>query len=219
MTVNKRFAKALHKTANARKAFKAVNPYADDKAVNQAADRLMESTGTEDDMLELLAEEKQEAEAGMAGMQEVKLYTLKQQRAVLARIISGQYRAPRHVKIRNLMVEVYDAPTIAQVMQAVALDARLAKEQRALMAAVACEEQPETVTLPATPAYEPEAIDFGEPEPSNLQADYMPIMQKIALREQQEASLTVEERLQRDYEDGERYKQQQREARKNKKSG
>ncbi|OSZ77989.1 hypothetical protein CAP35_06890 [Chitinophagaceae bacterium IBVUCB1] len=118
----------LH-TRDKRQAYKQTYPHvADGNSLRSAANRLykqlqphiahLEQRATALAMDELLAATKEQIKTELCSME--------RRRQELAKIITGQMRVKRHIRLRDRIVEVYDDVSPAALIRAIDLDSRLA---------------------------------------------------------------------------------------------
>lgn len=88
--------------------------------------------------------------------------TIREKRALLASMIRGHRKTKRYVKVKDRIVELEEGLTATQILRALALDEKLAKQQRAEEAA----QQQQSPAKPAPVAPTTAAVQATAPAPA-----------------------------------------------------
>ncbi|MCB0699711.1 MAG: hypothetical protein H6551_08485 [Chitinophagales bacterium] len=126
------FINHLLKTGDKYKAYKAAYPNASGEALQVSARRLMNHPDIQGRMKEALGEvEEKVKEEVIADTKEAlqsELASIEQKRKLLAKMISGEYKVKRQIRVKDRIEEVEEDLNPYAMLRAIELDTKLAKD-------------------------------------------------------------------------------------------
>ena len=129
---------------NQFEAYKKAYPNAEGRSLKTSANRLLRSPGIQ----AKLQEAQQQVMAGVVTTLQqtttVQLATIQQKRALLARIISGDYKVRRYIRLGTELQMVEEDVSPFALLRAIDLDTRLEQQEQAILQAQQPEQQKPT---------------------------------------------------------------------------